>query len=101
MSEQTTTTPTGKISPSELIRSLTGYEEEAIVEAFGREVEDLDGSAFLRALIFIDQKRREGVSATHALTKAKSLKRSEVPSYFPEDEEEAMPDEPTTESGND
>lgn len=100
MSDTTTTTKTD-ITTSELIQSLTGYEEDAIRDAFGKDFEDLDGAAFIRSMIFIDQKRREGVKPTAALRTAKGLKRSEVMAYFPPAVEEAMPDEPTTESGND
>lgn len=90
-------------SVEEMIESLTGYDEIAISKHFGAEWNDLSENKpimFARSLIFVDQRR-----APHSLpdTEAKDFALSQtmkaVNDYFPDVPEEAMPEEPVSESG--
>lgn len=96
-----TTTPKTELTAIELVESLTGYDEDAIVERFGKQLEQLENAPWSRALIFIAERRREGVKDAAAFATAKAMKRSEINAYFTPDADEPVPDEPVSESGND
>lgn len=93
-----------KTTVSELIGSITGYEEEAVAAAFGRDLEELDEIALVRALVFVHERRELGVEGSSpsdlALKAAKSLPRRELLSFFAAREEEPFEDEPVTVVGN-
>lgn len=96
-----TTTDT---TASEMTDSLTGYDEIAIEQAFDGFDIYIDAERHpvrsLRALIFVHQRREDGVSDAAARTAAAEMPLSEVNVYFAPDEEinEADPD---TDAGKD
>jgi hypothetical protein len=83
---------------TEVFESLTGFEEQAIVEFFGRTIGDLanaDESMWHRALIFT-VKRREGLADVDAHDAAMTLTLKDNITFFSADEadeEEAGKDE--------
>lgn len=91
---------TDKITVNEALEQLTGWDEIAIKKTWGAEITDLRESpfTFMRALIFVDA-RRNGAKDHEAKEAAMTLTIREVSDHFAEDEDEAMPDEPVTESG--
>lgn len=92
-----TTPPTD----AELLESLTGYEELAIEEAFGKTLDVLaagSNTMLNRALIFVDL-RRGGAKVAEARKQAMELPVKTVLERFAADEDELMPDEPVGESG--
>lgn len=54
-----TETVVGKIPYMDVLRSLDGYEEEAIEAAFGRDIDSLAFGRQLRALAFVLRRRRD------------------------------------------
>jgi len=87
------------MTASEVVQSLTGYEEIAIEKALGKPIEHLGTeSGLLRALAYVTEKRG-GSSESDAKRRALSLTRKELETYFSDDEDEVMPDEPVTDSG--
>ena len=94
-----------KMTVSELIGSMTGYEEDAVAAAFGSELEELDEIALVRALVFVQERRELGVekagAAPLALDAAKSISRKALMEFFVSAEVEPFPDEPVTLAGND
>ena len=101
MTDTTTPAPQTELTVPELIQSMTGYDEDAIVERFGKQLEDLDDAPFTRALIFVAERRREGVKDAAAFATAKSMRRREAKAYFTPTPDEPVSDEPVSESGND
>lgn len=86
---------------SEFFESLTGFDEIAIAKAFGRNVVTLsseDQMGFARSLVFVAQ-RRGGMNDRDAYQAAMGMTLKEVNAYFAEEEDEAVPDDPSTESG--
>lgn len=103
-----TTTPTDdRPTGREFYDSLTGFDEIAIRKAFGVTVTALgdekaptgDPTMFARSLRFVAF-RREGLSDAEAKEAVLALPWRDVDGYFADDVE-AMPDDPTTESGKD
>lgn len=93
----------GDVTADEMFESLNGFDEIAIANAFGAEVTELAEKrpiGFVRALVFVDL-RRKGSKDAEARSKALTMTVKEIETYFPEDEEEPMPDDPITESGKD
>lgn len=76
-----------KQSAEEVMESLTGFDEMAISQHFGRVVSDLvnDQSTLARALIFV-LNRREGLNDDDARNAALMLPLKEVISFFATDE---------------
>lgn len=94
---------TEKVTVSEMIESLTGFEEIAIAKAFDSDIFGLLNRAPTtagRALVFIDRKRG-GETDKEAKNHALSLTLKAVDEYYAEDEDEVMEEEPTTEVGKD
>lgn len=91
---------TGDTKPTtlEVTESLNGFDEIAIEQAFGRDLDDLNGRHYLRALIFI-MKRRDGVDVVKAKRAAMEVPIKELGDHFAEEEEEVFEDEPETEQG--
>jgi hypothetical protein len=90
-----------KIAFMEMVESLTGYEEEAIEDQFGEDINTLLGlnaTRSGRALVFIDAKR-QGQDVAAAKAAAMSLTIKEVGDFFEDDADEVMPEEPVTEQG--
>lgn len=89
-------------SADDLFMSLNGFDEIGIAKAFDADVFALKKKPFmfLRALVFVDQKRN-GANHEEAKKAALLLTIDELNDYFPEHEDEVMPDEPETEAGKD
>lgn len=96
---------TEQLSFTDIINSLTGYEETEIENRFGAPIADLleNITRAGRALIFIVEKRATGKSEASYKT-AMSLKLSEVNDRFKSEDEDAddvFPNEPDTDQGKD
>jgi hypothetical protein len=92
-----------KVTVSEMIESLNGFEEIAITKAFDSDIFTLLNTAPTtagRALVFIDRKRR-GETDKEAKNAALTLTLKEVDEAFAEDEDEVFEEEPDTEQGKD
>jgi hypothetical protein len=46
-----------KIDPQEMVDSVTGFDEMAIIRAFGQPLDSLTGTLTLRALVFLVERR--------------------------------------------
>lgn len=87
---------------SEAMNSLNGFDELAIEKAFGSTWESMAEkrpSTLTRALIFV-QFRRDGQTDAEAKKAALSMTLGQVQGYFAQDDE-LMPDDPTTAAGKD
>lgn len=91
------------ITADDMAGSLNGFEELAIKKAFSVNLNALndDSAQLLRALIFADKRRGEGVADKTAYKAAMDLPLREVQAYFAEPEPEADPDDPDTDQGKD
>lgn len=94
MSEQTT-----KPHLADTLDSVTGYDEIAITQAFGRYFGVLvdDPTMLARALIFV-LKRREGMKDAEAKKFVMELRVGQVNDWFDNDED-ADPEDPDTPAG--
>lgn len=77
----------------ELAESLNGWEELAVVKAFGFTIDDFEnqGTLGIRALAFIEFKR-EGAKDPAAHKAAMDLSVRELVDRYPEMNEDAVPD---------
>lgn len=90
-----------QITASEMLESLTGFDELAIANHFGAEALELaekKPTMLARALAFVNM-TREGLDVQVAKKKAMELTIRQSNEYFSESEDEAMPEEPVTEEG--
>lgn len=93
-----------KLSFSDMVGSLTGYEEVAIEERFGEPVGRLMRAALTkagRALIFIEEQRK-GAKPADAYKTAMGMRLTDVNDCFfdeDEDEDDVDPDNPDSELG--
>lgn len=88
---------------TDVVRSLTGYDELAIAKHYGADVVELQERPlmFLRALMFV-MERRGGAKDAEAYRIAMSATGAEVNDYFPDDPaHNDDPESPTTELGKD
>lgn len=99
MTEQTSTpAERGDLTASEVVQSLTGWEEDDIARQWGGKVHtlaDSDKNRLLRALYYVCRKRR-GDTAKEAFKRAQDLPIKAVADYFPDD-----PEAEAKEEGND
>ena len=99
-----TTTKQERYSSSEVVQSLTGYDEKAIEQHFGRSVEDLaehTGAPFLRALLFAVH-RHDGMKDPAAYKAAMDLRWDELRARFGKDKDQGEDvDLPGSEAGKD
>ncbi|HET6874652.1 MAG TPA: hypothetical protein VFH70_07730 [Acidimicrobiales bacterium] len=97
--------PQTEITAEELFEDLTGFDEIAIGRAFGEDIAKLRKQPFMfiRALVFIDQRRRLGLKDKAAHEAAMRLRVADLNTYFDSDDEpeEVTPDEPVTARGKD
>lgn len=96
-----TTAPVLDQTADEFFETLNGFDEIAVAKHFGSppvELTDTNKIAFARSLIFVAQ-RRAGQKDGEAYKYAMNATVGEVNRYFAEDEEEAMPEDPITDSG--
>ena len=92
---------TSSITPSEMVESLTGFDELAIQKHMGVDpYSDAERKpmAVIRALIFI-QHRRDGLKDAEAKEAAMSMPMREVEDFFADEEDEIDPENPETPSG--
>lgn len=83
----------------EVSDSLTGFDEIAITQRFGRPVTDLfndDFSMWMRALVFV-LKRRDGLNDEEAWNAALGMALGAVSEYFADASAESGKDETETE----
>lgn len=91
------------LSLPEVVETLTGFDEQYIRERYGSDIEDLldnQPREGMRALA-IAVVKHEGTSADLAYTHVMGLNMKQLNDFFADDEPEAMPEEPETESGKD
>lgn len=97
-----TTTPE-RPTRSDMLDSLTGYDEIAIAKAFDRDFAVLLDypTQLARALVFVEKRRSESLSDKDAKAAAMGMRLGEVNSYFPDEPEqpEIDPDAPETPLG--
>lgn len=93
--------PMAELTADDMFESLTGHEEIAVKQMFGRTAVDLsqvDPLQFMRALIYVEQARR-GLKDKQAWNAAQSLTLGQAADYFADDEPEPMPEDPSTDQG--
>lgn len=79
------------LSVTEVVESLTGYDEAAIEKNFGAAVEQLQGAKFIRALLF-GHFLHQGVEAKNAHKQVMAMTQAAVGEYFRDEED--TPDAP-------
>lgn len=103
----TNTNTDGKLSFSDIVASLTGYEEVAIEDRFGAPIGNLMRGSLTkagRALVFVIELRRDTNKANKAYKTAMDLTVTELNDMFldeNEDQDDFDPDEPDTPQGKD
>jgi hypothetical protein len=77
----------------EVLDSLTGHEEMAIAQHFGRTVGEMipEPGMYRRALIFV-VKRHEGLNEDEARNAALDMRLKDVLEFFPQESAEADPE---------
>lgn len=88
---------------TEMQESLTGYDEIAIEQSWGKTLQVLASdhvTKFQRALVFVHQ-RREGLSDADAKKACMEMGLGEVQGYFADDPEDIDDEEPETDAGKD
>ena len=95
------------IDATEMLESLTGFDEDEIETTYGADVFSLaeaGGTKYLRALLYV-ARRRSGLDKAPAKKAVQALSIRQVQDSFsdePSDPEPPMPgEEPTTEAGKD
>lgn len=91
-------TDTQKPTALEVSESLSGFDEEAIERAFGKEYDDLNGRNTLRALIFT-MRRREGLDDAKAKKAAMEVPMGQLTDHFAAASQELDETDPETEAG--
>lgn len=101
----TTTTPVCDMTTEDFGNSLTGFEELAVIDTFGKSVgllNQLGSGLGFRALLMVHHMRTVGGKAKAAHDYAMGLPLAEVMAYFAADTEpEIDPEDPDTEAGKD
>lgn len=101
-------TSTSDLTGQAFFDTLNGFDEIAITKQFGTDVSQLttgkdrpgNPTMLLRALVFVDHRRRTGAKDAEAYKAAMNLTLTEVHDYFADDEPAEMdPDDPDTEAG--
>lgn len=84
----TPTKPKPELTSTDVLESLTGFDELAIAQAFGKPLEELINttSMFGRALVFA-LKRREGMKDPEARKHVMELRIGEIDAHFKPDPE--------------
>lgn len=98
-----TTTPTSELPLSDVLNSCTGFEELAVEQRFGADPYTLLGTNVvkcMRAAAFVVHKRT-GKNDRDAYKAAMDLTSKDLDDFFPDDEDEPMPEEPVTDLGKD
>lgn len=84
----------------EAMKSMNGFDEIAIEQAFGKDFDELSGRKSVRALIFLLE-RRGGASDKDAKAFAMSVPAGVFDDMFDEPIEEIDADDPDTDQGKD
>lgn len=89
---------TSDLTGAEFFETLNGFDEQAIAKKFGKGIRELtrtDELGTLRALVFIDTRRR-GSNDPEAYKAAMELRIGDLKSYFadPDDEDDRDPFDP-------
>jgi hypothetical protein len=86
-----TSTPTSTETADDFFLSLNGFDEIAVSKAFGVDISELRETPFrfLRALIFIHQRREAGAKDAEAYKTAMGMTVAAVGEYFPDGEDDA------------
>lgn len=89
-----------EMTVEEMTESLTGFEEIGIQKQFGQDLMEMERTPvrMIRSLVMIDIARRDEVNHVEAYKRAMDMTMKQVMAHFADDEE-PMPEEPTTESG--
>lgn len=92
MDDTTADTPpaTAELAAGDMFMSLTGFDELAIVRSFSLPLAELreHPTTFLRALVFVDQRRRGGLKDRDAYQAAMDMPFGAVQGYFPDDDDD-------------
>lgn len=94
--------PDERLGSRDVVNSLTGFDELAIERRFGRSIEDLaenTGTTFLRALLYIVEKRRDGNTEPEAWDAAQRTTFGDLQARFKPDEQDPDPDLPGSPAG--
>lgn len=83
---------------SEVAESLTGFDELAIEKSFGKSLDELKPTMVGRALVFVVE-RRAGKTDPEAKSAAMEMPMGQVNSYFLDEPDDVLPDEPDSEAG--
>ena len=98
-----TAPPQTEVTVDEVFEDLSGFDEIAIKKAFGDDVAKLrkEPFMFIRALVFIDQRRRLALKDKAAFEAAMRLTVRQLNDYFDDDDEpdEVDDDDPVTAKG--
>lgn len=97
MTDQHTADPVEKLRASEVVYSLTGFDQLAIAKAFGCSFDDLDAGLTTYALVFV-LNRRDGMKDRDAYDTAMHLPMRAVTDRF-EDESPLPADLDATPAG--
>lgn len=92
-----------KVTADEFLESMNGFDEIAIEQRFGDDVLNLaqkQPTRFTRALVFV-LLRRDGKSDAEAYQSVMEMGLGAVQNYFADEEDEVMPEEPTSAAGKD
>lgn len=84
----------------EMADSLTGYEEIAIEQQFGTDLQGLaeKGTTLMRSFVFVLLKR-EGKKDPEAKAEVMNMSLRQIRGYFEDEVEEVMPDQPFQPAG--
>lgn len=84
----------------EAMKSMNGFDEIAIEQAFGKDFDELSGRKSVRALIYVLEKRA-GSSDKDAKTFAMNVPAGDFDAMFEEPVDEIDEDDPDTDQGKD
>lgn len=86
------------LTAREALNSLNGFDEIAIEKAFGKPLDELDGRATVRSVIFVLEKRA-GSSDKDAKAYALGVAMGKLDDHFDTAPDEIDEDDPETEQG--
>ena len=79
---------------NDTLEGLTGYDEIAIAETFGKDVYALGGSTRLRALVWLERRRDPAATDQQAYDEVMAMRSADIADSFSDDVDEAdTPDE--------
>jgi len=88
---------------TEVIASLTGYDEIAIEQTAGRTIEEMAGTGrdlqLTRSLAAVLVSREQEIKYAEAYKQVMGKRQSELGELFEDEPDDAFPDEPDSEAG--